>query len=146
MGSSSEYPVQSNFICRIASHTGVVIVDLYDLWPSWPTSHTLRRNTIIESSLCGRVSSFIRHYRVTSLLSPGRIALVRAALTTASVTEGCIAVNVNTKSRRMSANQVFWICDMLRLLSSNRPCTVQPCQFDTRTASLVGTATELHHV
>lgn len=129
-----EYSVQSNFIhllrpwstlfvdavaqdcVLLRTDSCVVIVDIYDLWPSWPASH------ICYHKCAERVSSFIPHCRVASLLSPGRIALVRAALTAAgTVTECFTAVNINTKLRRMSANQVFWICDLLRPLSSNRP-------------------------
>jgi hypothetical protein len=128
-----EYSVRSNFMhflrswstlfvdtvaqdcVLLCADSCVVIVDIYDLWPSWPASH------ICHHKCAERVSSLIPHCRVASLLSPGRIAVVRAALTAAgTVTECHIAVSINTKLRRMSANQVFWICDMLRLLSSNR--------------------------
>jgi hypothetical protein len=61
-----------------------------------------------------------------------RIVLVRAALTAAgTVTECCIeiAVNINTKLRRMSANQVFWICDIYASAPLPiDPCTAQPCR------------------
>jgi hypothetical protein len=63
------------------------------------------------------LSSSIPPCRVTSLLGPDSFALVRAALTASgTVTECCIAVSICTKLRRMSANQCFWICDVLGFL------------------------------
>lgn len=90
-----EYPVRSNFMCRIASRTScghsLLLVTILTcathklhksaFYIASGERPNVRRDTIIESSLCRK--SFIVYTSLPChlLLGSGRTALVRAALT-----------------------------------------------------------------